>query len=46
MYTMLTINGLSKRYGETKALDAVSITFDRGTIHTILGENGPGKKRS
>jgi ABC-type sugar transport system ATPase subunit len=40
---MLTINGLSKRYGETRALDRVSLTFDAGTIHTILGENGSGK---
>jgi len=40
---MLTINAISKRYGETIALDGVSIDFAAGTIHTILGENGSGK---
>ncbi|WP_306755313.1 ATP-binding cassette domain-containing protein [Paracoccus actinidiae] len=40
---MLTIEGLSKRYGETVALDRATVTFRSGTIHTILGENGSGK---
>jgi ABC-type sugar transport system ATPase subunit len=40
---MLTISAVSKRYGETVALDGVSIDFAPGTIHTILGENGSGK---
>jgi len=39
----LAIDNLSKRYGETVALDQVSIAFRPGTIHTILGENGSGK---
>jgi ribose transport system ATP-binding protein len=40
---MLDIVDLSKRYGETVALDGASISFRPGTIHTILGENGSGK---
>jgi len=40
---MLTIDGLSKHYGETKALDRVSIVFEPGSVHTVLGENGSGK---
>ena len=40
---MLEITDLSKRYGETVALDGASITFRAGTVHTILGENGSGK---
>ncbi len=40
---MLAIEDLSKRYGETIALDGASIAFQRGSIHTILGENGSGK---
>lgn len=40
---MLAIEDLSKTYGETRALDRVSIAFAPGTIHTILGENGSGK---
>jgi ribose transport system ATP-binding protein len=40
---MLQIADLSKRYGETLALEGASVSFEPGTIHTILGENGSGK---
>lgn len=40
---MLQITGLTKRYGETLALDRATIPFRAGTVHTILGENGSGK---
>ncbi len=40
---MIEVAGLSKRYGETVALEAVSVTFESGLIHAILGENGSGK---
>lgn len=40
---MLEIANLSKRYGETIALDDASVTFAAGSVHTIMGENGSGK---
>jgi ribose transport system ATP-binding protein len=40
---MLEVEHLSKSYGETRALDDVSIAFEPGTAHAILGENGSGK---
>jgi ribose transport system ATP-binding protein len=40
---MLEIANLSKRYGETIALDDASVSFAVGTVHTIMGENGSGK---
>lgn len=40
---MLEVERLSKSYGETRALDDVSIAFEPGTAHAILGENGSGK---
>ncbi len=40
---MLEIANLSKRYGETVALDGASVSFAAGSIHTIMGENGSGK---
>ena len=40
---MLTMSGVTKRYGETVALDEASISFESGHVHTILGENGSGK---
>jgi ribose transport system ATP-binding protein len=39
----LVAAGISKRYGETIALDSVSISFRAGMVHAILGENGSGK---
>jgi rhamnose transport system ATP-binding protein len=35
--------GVSKRFGATQALDAVSIQLHPGTIHGLVGENGAGK---
>jgi ribose transport system ATP-binding protein len=40
---ILAITDLSKRYQETRALDAATLAFRAGTIHAILGENGSGK---
>ena len=40
---MLEIEQLSKRYGETIALDSASVRFEAGSVHTIMGENGSGK---
>ena len=39
----LEVSGLSKRYGETRALEQLHLTCARGTIHTVFGENGSGK---
>ncbi len=40
---MIEIKGLTKCYGNFKAVDNVSITVPKGTIHGIIGENGVGK---
>jgi ribose transport system ATP-binding protein len=39
----LEVNGLSKRFGATRALDGVGMAFFPGKIHCVLGENGAGK---
>ena len=39
---MVTIDGLSKRFGKRIALDSVSIEIDKG-IYGLLGPNGSGK---
>ncbi|MBJ7222160.1 MULTISPECIES: ABC transporter ATP-binding protein [unclassified Brenneria] len=39
----LSIEGLSKRFGEFTALDTVSLNVSKGSIHALLGENGAGK---
>ena len=40
---LLEIQGVVKDYGLTRALNDVSLTFDAGEIHAVVGENGAGK---
>ena len=35
--------GLSKRYGDTLALDGLDLTVDEGEVYGYLGPNGAGK---
>ncbi|MGA3353410.1 MAG: sugar ABC transporter ATP-binding protein [Acidimicrobiales bacterium] len=35
--------GISKRFGGALALDDVSVTMQRGSVHALVGENGAGK---
>jgi ABC-2 type transport system ATP-binding protein len=39
----LEIDGLTKRYGATLALDAIRFSVPRGQILGFLGANGAGK---
>ncbi|WP_122562415.1 ATP-binding cassette domain-containing protein, partial [Pseudomonas viridiflava] len=39
----LHLQGISKRFGATQALDAVNLRVEPGTIHGLVGENGAGK---
>jgi ribose transport system ATP-binding protein len=41
--TLLELRGLDKRFTGTHALKHVSLAFQRGEIHAIVGENGAGK---
>ncbi len=40
---LLRVEGISKRFGITQALDNVSATFRTGEVHALMGENGAGK---
>ena len=40
---IIEINHLTKRFKEETVLDDVSISFQRGLIHGIIGRNGSGK---
>lgn len=43
MDNIINITNLSKSFKDTKALDDVSIAFERNKIHGIIGRNGSGK---
>ncbi|MBB3917630.1 sugar ABC transporter ATP-binding protein [Rhizobium fabae] len=39
----VAIEGVSKSFGATKAIDNATFAVERGTVHALLGENGAGK---
>lgn len=43
MAPVLTVEGISKRFGPVAALQDVSLKCEAGEVHAIVGENGAGK---
>ena len=40
---MIELRGVSKTFGDFKALEDININIKKGTIHGVIGENGAGK---
>lgn len=40
---LLRVEGLTKRFGDLTACDAIDLKIGHGEIHALLGENGAGK---
>ena len=43
MTTIMELRGVDKRFTGTYALKAVTLAFEEGEIHAVVGENGAGK---
>ena len=41
--TVLRLEGIRKGFPGVKALDGVSLEFNKGEVHALVGENGAGK---
>ncbi len=41
--TVLSVENVSRRFGEVTALSGVNLTVTRGTVYGLLGPNGSGK---
>jgi rhamnose transport system ATP-binding protein len=39
----LAVEGLTKAFPGTRAVDDLSLTVERGEVHAVIGENGAGK---
>ena len=44
--SILKINNISKRYAGVQALNDVSVEFEAGKVHALVGENGAGKSET
>src|ERR687888_1295968 len=43
MTTAISVSGLVKTFGQTRALDGLDLTVQTGEVHGFLGPNGSGK---
>ncbi|RKE21742.1 ABC transporter ATP-binding protein [Streptomyces sp. TLI_171] len=43
MTTAISVSGLVKTFGRTRALDGLDLTVEQGEVHGFLGPNGSGK---
>ncbi len=43
MTTVISVSGLVKTFGPTRALDGLDLTVNTGEVHGFLGPNGAGK---
>ena len=42
-HALMEVQGVTQRFGGLVALDSVSVSVARGTVHAVIGPNGSGK---
>jgi ABC-type multidrug transport system ATPase subunit len=40
---VVSVEGLTKRFGDVTAVDGMTFTVERGQVYGLLGPNGAGK---
>ena len=43
MDEVVVLDGIEKSFGGVKVLHDVALSFRRGEVHAVIGENGAGK---
>ena len=43
---MIQLSNISKKFGETQAVEGISLMIPDGSVFGLLGSNGAGKSRS
>ena len=43
MEEKIRIENVTKKFGSYAALDGISLSFEKGKIHGMIGRNGSGK---
>ena len=41
--SLLELKDVEARYGDLQALFGISLTLDKGVVHSVIGANGAGK---
>ena len=46
MEEKIRIENVTKKFGSYAALDGISLSFEKGKIHGMIGRNGSGRRIS
>ena len=43
MENIITVEHVTKRFGQATVLNDINVSFEKGKIHGLIGRNGSGK---
>lgn len=44
MENIITVEHVTKRFGQATVLNDINVSFEKGKIHGLIGRNGSGKQ--